>query len=309
MEEPLGEKNKSEKKTMKEYACMKKWNSITERFAESKAFVGELEVLAEIAAPQFQLPEYDKENPDPEGNYYGPTIGCQGGCFDGRYFYQTFLKYCYNKGEQYGRFHVNNAKNIMCIVKYDVLEGKVALVSKEMDFLNHGNDMTYHPKKNQIIICNNAGDKRRISFLNADTLEYEGSQLLDVELFGIDYHEATEQYVLGISGSYQFAIANNDFTEIRFGYGGVKESHNYTKQNLCCDDQYVYCLYSNSKNRAGADAIFVYDWNGKFITFIDINFEMQEPENLSVYNGALFVGAGDKGQVYFYHIFDLLKEN
>ena len=194
---------------------MKKWNSITERFAESKAFVGELEVLAEIDAPQFQIPEYNEENPDPEGNYYGPSIGTQGGCFNGQYFYQSFLKYCYSTNEAYPTaHHVNDAGNFVKIIKYDVLNGKMYAVSEQMQCLNHCNDMTYYPKKNQLLVCNSRGNKKRITFLNADTMVYEGHKELDVELYAISYHEKTDRFILGISGVRQFAIANGDFSEV-----------------------------------------------------------------------------------------------
>ena len=46
----------------------------------------------------------------------------------------------------------------------------------------------------------------------------------------------------------------------------------------------------------------MYDWEGHFITFIELDFGEEEPENLSVYKGALFVGTGNHKQVFFYNI-------
>ena len=72
---------------------------------------------------------------------------------------------------------------------------------------------------------------------------------------------------------------------------------------LLPDDEYVYCLYSGKKG--WKDAIFVYDWEGHFVTFIELDFGEEEPENLSVHNGALFVGTGNHKQVFFYNISEL----
>ena len=276
-------------------------NSLTSSISQSKSYIGILNKNAAIPIPEIRVPQYTEEKPDTEGNYYGPFTGNQGGCFDGRYFYQSVLKYCYNKGEQYAGCHyVNNEKNIVRIVKYDILEKKVVAVSKEMDCLNHINDITYNSKTGQLVVCNSTGNKKKISFLNADTLEYEGYKWLNIEIYAIDYHAASDRYVLGVSSSRRFAIASSDFEDIRIDYGELEPPRSYTKQNICCNDEYVYCLYSGKKG--WKDAVFVYDWEGHFVTFIELDFGEEEPENLSVHNGALFVGTGNHKQVFFYNI-------
>ena len=262
--------------------------------------------MTEIPVPEIAVPEYTVDNPDTEGNYYGSGTGMQGGCFGGRYYYQSFVKYCYNQNTIYDDYHhVNNAKNIVVIVKYDMIARKVVAQSTELDVLNHVNDITYNSKTGQLVICNNTGNTKRISFLNAETLEYEGYKDLTVNLYAIEYNATTDQYILGIGGTYQFAIANADFSEISEYYGGVEASQTYTKQNICCDDDYVYCLYYGGQEIEDKDAIFVYDWDGNLVTFIEVNFDTQEPENISVVDGALFVATGKANKAYFYNITEL----
>lgn len=268
--------------------------------------VGSNELVAQIPVPEIEVPGYTIDNKDLEGNYYGDGTGMQGGYFDGRYFYQSFVKYCYNDGDAYTNYHgVNNAKNIVKIVKYDIIARKVVAVSEAMDNLNHVNDITYNSKTKQLIICNSTGNTKVISILNSDTLAFVEAKRLSVDIYAIDYHANTDKYILGIGGTYKFAIANTDFTQISEYYGGVESSTAYTKQNLCCDDNYVYCLYYGGKQLENQDAIYVYDWDGNFVTYIEVNFDTQEPESISIVDGALFVATGKDNKAYFYNITEL----
>jgi len=269
----------------------------------SKSLVGTSNLVTQIPVPEIAVPEYTKDSPDAEGNYYGAGTGVQGGHFDGRYYYQAFVKYCYNDSETYADYHyVNNAKNIVKIVKYDMFARKVVAVSEDMDTLNHANDITYNSKTNQIVVCNNTGGYKILSFLNADTLAFIEAKTLTVNLYAIEYNAKTDQYILGIAGSDQFAIADSDFDNISTYRGGTANVTDYTKQNICSDDNYVYCLYYGGKEVADTDRIIVYDWNGNLVTDIEVNFDTQEPENISVVDGALFVGTGKSDKAYFYNI-------
>lgn len=273
----------------------------------SHSLAGTSSLVAEISAPVIKVPEYTKENPDAEGNYYGSATGMQGGCFNGRYYYQAFVKYCYNQDVAYQDYHqVNNAKNIVVIVKYDVISKKIVAISEEMDNLNHINDMTYNSKIGQLVICNNIGNTQRISYLNADNLKYAGYKDLSVNLYAIEYHASTDQYILGISGYTTFAIADSDFKTISAQLGGTSPSGEYTKQTLCCDDTYIYCLYYGNGTYHTTDLIMVYDWDGNLVTIIEVDFDNQEPENVSVCNGALFVATGESNNAYLYNISDVI---
>lgn len=272
----------------------------------SDTLVGSNELVAQIPVPEIEVPEYSIENKDSEGNYYGEGTGMQGGYFDGRYFYQSFVKYCYNDGDAYTNYHgVNNAKNIVKIVKYDIIARKVVAESEAMDNLNHVNDITYNSNTKQLIICNSTGNTKVISILNPDTLAFIEAKRLSVDIYAIDYHAKTEQYIVGIAGTSKFAIANADLTSFSDYLGGDAVSGEYAKQTLCCDDNYVYCLYYGNGTYHTTDVILVYDWSGNLVTTIEVDFGEEEPENISVVNGALFVGTGKANKAYFYNIAEL----
>lgn len=282
------------------------WVSISEQLKSSESLVATTALITDIPVPEIAVPEYTVDNKDTEGNYYGTGTGMQGGHFDGRYYYQSFVKYCYNDSESYASTHyVNNAKNIVVIVKYDMIARKVVATSEEMNNLNHVNDITYNSKTNQLVICNGTGNTKTISFLDASTLAFVDFKKLSVDIYAIEYHAETNQYILGIGGTNQFAIANADFTEISEYSGGILAATEYTRQTLCCDDNYVYCLYFGNGTYHSTDLIIVYDWTGNLVTTIEVDFGNQEPENISVVNGALFVGTGKSDKAYFYNISEL----
>ena len=52
--------------------------------------------------------------------------------------------------------------------------------------------------------------------------------------------------------------------------------------------------------------IMVYDWDGNLVTIIEVDFDNQEPENVSVCNGALFVATGESNNAYLYNISDVI---
>lgn len=281
-----------------------KWEKSTDKLKESRIFEAHAEEIAELPTLKIKTPIYTVECPDEEGNYYCSHIGSQGGCFDGRYHYQAFLKYCYNQNEQYEKcHHVNDKKNIVRIMRYDIAKKEISSLSQELDCLNHINDMTLHPMRGQIIACNSKGNKRMISFLNTKTLEYEGNRLLEYELYAIDYHVNSDRYVLGISGTDRIVVTDNEFSLQREICIDRKLREDYTKQNICCDDVYIYCLYSGKKHAVDRGRVLVYNWSGELITVIRLVDFCTEPENISVYESALFVSDGKK----LYAIIDLKK--
>ena len=62
----------------------------------------------------------------------------------------------------------------------------------------------------------------------------------------------------------------------------------------------MYCVYyGNGTNKLTGetdftkDAIFVYNWEGEFVTFIEFDLgDEHEPENISIVDGVIYVGDG-----------------
>lgn len=256
----------------------------------------EVTKIVTLDAPTIEIPNYI---PDEEGNYYSSShTGMQGGCFDGRYYYQTFIKYCYNNtknssGNDVYSKGVNNAKNLVVIVKYDVKSQEVVKVSEPLQ-LDHANDMTYNSNINSLIVAHNAPNRSTISFVDPETLELKSTSKVSYDLYGIDYDSTTDRYVFGVSGSYGFSAVNS-LSDSGLLIPGVPESKAYTCQTLCCDENYVYCLFYGAKTNKltgtplTTDAIYVYDWDGNFVTFIEMDFGSEEVENISVVDGEIYV--------------------
>lgn len=281
---PLGACAKNEEATISDQEMLAKSDSLV---------ASNITQIAKIDAPTIEVPNTVA---DEDGNYYSAThTGMQGGCFDGRYYYQSFLKYCYNKNGKYsGSHNVNNELNLVVIVKYDVELQKVVKVSEPM-YLNHANDMTYNSKLNLLIVAHGSPNSSKLSYVDPETLELKKSFKVNYNLYGIDYNLSTNQYIFGVSGSYGFSVANGLLEKGTVHYG-LKNAKAYTTQTLCCDENYVYCLYyGNGTNKlTGAtaftkDAIFVYDWDGNFVTFIEVDFGDEETENISVVDGEIYV--------------------
>ena len=73
---------------------------------------------------------------------------------------------------------------------WEVLDVKYGL---EID---HGNDMTYNPNTNQLIVVNNKPRYNTITFIDPQTLEITGTKQLAVNMFSIAYNETRDQYVV-----------------------------------------------------------------------------------------------------------------
>jgi len=263
------------------------------------------------------------------GNYYSSAnTGAQGGYFDGRYMYQSFIKFCYNK-EKIDNVYVyengrNEAYNIVKIVKWDtwthqvvaekVFGGNVTAtnwdeyISSNSVWLNHANDMTI--VDGSLLIANNNPNYTTVTYLDADTLEYEKKEEIDVALWGIDYNSTKDRYLLGKAGEMGFYIFKPGWLGGDFGIGssmdyyeGHESATGYTKQTICCDDKYIYCLYyGNGTNSPATDAVIVYDWSGNFVTFIETDFDNAEPENVTVANGVMHITAVSGNSVKVYRI-------
>lgn len=177
---------------------------------------------------------------------------CQGACTDGKYAY----------------FAIYNG--VTTILKYDV--SNFSLVDKEKtSVVDHANDMTYNPKINKIIVANNIPNYDIISILNPDTLEVEDQKQLDVDICAISYNEKRDQYIVCLSGTYDFALLDNEFKVVK-EFEGVETG--YTRQGCDSDDNYIYISQSDGNN-----LIVVYDYEGNHIKNISVG-DSKEIENI-----------------------------
>lgn len=201
----------------------------------------------------------------------------QGGCTDGTYNYQVLLQKDSTNGEK---------NNIVRIVKTDMKTGKKVAVSEDLS-LNHANDLTYNPKRNELIVVHNAPYRKRISFVDPDTLTVTGTKDLSMNIYCISYNEKRDQYVVGLSGGQSFTILNSDFERVVSGsYSPTSRTEGYVTQGMETDDSYIYFVLYKS------NVITVYDWSGKFVSLIELDVGNIEPENIFIYNDEIYVACG-----------------
>lgn len=191
----------------------------------------------------------------------------QGGCVDkeGKYAYFLFQK--------------NNKSSI---AKYD-FEKKELVDSKHEILTDHSNDACYNPKLNAVIVVHNAPNYKLISMFDADTLERIGApKTFSKNIYSIAYNEATDRYIVGLSGDYNFAILDSNFKIIE-EINGV--STGYTRQGVDADDEYIYFVQSTGSTQY----IVIYKWNGDHVATLPLNGINEEVEHAFHIGNQLYI--------------------
>lgn len=184
---------------------------------------------------------------------FGNYVTVQGSCTDSEYAY----------------FAVNNGYTT--ILKYDVNTWELIDKSDGIN-LGHANDMTYNSHLNLIVVAHNAPDYNIVSFLDPDTLRVVETKEIKHKIYSISYNDKYNQYVVGLSGSYDFAILDNSFKKIE-KYKGY--SSGFLRQGADSDDDYIYFVQSGG----GGNLIVIYDWAGNFVDTVSVNKSL-EIENI-----------------------------
>ncbi len=189
-------------------------------------------------------------------------VTAQGACTDSKYAYIA----------------INNGTTTL--LKYDVNTWELKK-KKHGLILGHANDMTYNANTNTIVVANNSPDFDVVSFVDPDTLSVIQTKKIDYKIYSIAYNATYGRYVVGISGTYDFAILDNDFKLIK-EFKGYESG--YLRQGCDCDDSYLYFCQSGG----GGNVIVVYDWNGNFIDIISISKSL-EIENIFHVSNTIYV--------------------
>ena len=229
-----------------------------------------------------------------ELDYPDPKLrGFQGGCSDGdRYYYQIVMHYDLPTREKdYGR-----------VAKVDLQTGKVVKWSKDL-YLDHANDMTYHPATNRVLVCHNKPRYTHISYLDGNTLEIVDEAETPFPIYAIDYNKKRDRYVVGLSGKREFCFLNADLTPVDGRtFRTAPSTDRCTKQGICADDELLYFILWDGKHKDKADfqnRIAVYDWEGAFRGLLHFNVGVQEPESISIRKGELLAVCGETHPVIY----------
>ncbi|MBQ8056839.1 MAG: InlB B-repeat-containing protein [Ruminococcus sp.] len=183
------------------------------------------------------------------GNY--ATV--QGACTDSKYAY----------------FAVNTGYTTLLKYNVDTWE----LVKKSSgNVLGHANDMTFNPYLNKLVVAHNSPDYDVISFVDPDSLNVVETRKIKHKIHSISYNANYNQYVVGLSGTYDFAILDNSFKEVEKFKG---YDSGFLRQGGDCDDEYLYFVQSGG----GGNLIVIYDWHGNLIDTVSVNKSL-EIENI-----------------------------
>lgn len=185
--------------------------------------------------------------PLPETNY----ITNQGGCSDGKYYYQSFL--LVNSADE--------SKNSTIIVKYDLSTGKEVRRSGKIN-TGHTNDLAYNSRTNQLIIANNKPDYNIVTVMDASTFRILKTVKLPCPIYGITYDAERDIYFIGCSNSKNLRALDSNFEIIDQNvYVTDQNTSGFMTQGIGSDDVFICGTYYTKPG----NAIEVFDWYGNYI--------------------------------------------
>ena len=185
----------------------------------------------------------------------------QGACTDGTYAY----------------FAIQG--NSTSILKYNMKNWKLADKGEKLSFLGHANDMTYNPKRKWILVANNGPEYNVLTAIDPVTFKKVATIKLKINVYSVAYNPDKDIYIVGISGSYKFAVLNSSFKVVKTYKG---KDTGYTRQGGDCDNNYIYFSQSGGDN-----IVAVYDYNGKYVDMVSIG-HTHEVENLFHVGGSFY---------------------
>jgi hypothetical protein len=136
--------------------------------------------------------------------------GFQGGCSDGeRYYYQALMHYELS----------DRTKDYSCIAKID-LQTKQIIKYSGILHLDHANDITYHSKRNLLMVTNNKPNFTRITLIDPDSLDVVGYEEAPVPLYALEYNKSRD--MLALYGDRLIATHINDNLGVSDYTGEIK---------------------------------------------------------------------------------------
>ena len=210
----------------------------------------------------------------------------QGGCFDGTYYYQAFVK---------KHSASNEELNAVQIRKFDYKTKELIACSEELP-LNHASDITYNPNTGELFVAHNIPNRTRVSVLSADTLQLLRTVEIGDKIYGITYCKWRNVFAVALSSSQDMRVLHADLTPTDGElFRGTDTTAEYIRQSICSDDTFIYHVLWDDAHRNQSNfqnLITVYDWYGNFVGVINIAIGVIEPENISIdENGKLMVVA------------------
>lgn len=236
------------------------------------------------------------------GSPSGNTV-MQGGCTDGEYAYICME----NQAGNYSNTYLHDTR----IVKVRLSDNTLAAVSQPLP-LHHSNDMCYNSKTGLLVVALNGKQANTVSFVDPDSLQIVGQQVLPYSIYSIAYEPISDRYAVGLSSGANgssgrdYAILDGNFNVLApFIYVGPYTHYSETKpttQGIDCDSRYIYSVLGVN-NSGWTNWLVVHDWNGNFICAKLLPDVTVESENLFHVGSDFYVGFnGGSDPVYRFRI-------
>lgn len=206
----------------------------------------------------------------------GYTVA-QGACSDGTYGYFLQANTTAKIGDTF--------KEACKIIKVDMRTWEIVQESDPLDVC-HGNGMGYNSKTHKLVVSHNKPEFKKVSIIGPETLQVERVVTLKRDIQSISYNEKRDQYVVRMSGKWEFAILDADFNEVSYHKTGVKTP--LGSQCMTCDDDYIYMLDSGVTKMPGFECITVYTWEGKYLGVYRVP-SMQETEAIILFGDEYYL--------------------
>lgn len=171
------------------------------------------------------------------------------------------------------------------IIKVDMRTWQIVKESEPLEIC-HGNGMGYNSKTKKLVVAHNKPEFEKISVIDPETLQVERVVTIGRAIQSIAYNEKRDQYVVRMSGKWEFAILDADFNEVSYHKTGVKTP--LSSQCMTCDDDYIYMLDSGVTKMPGFECITVYTWEGKYLGVYRVP-SMQETEAIVICGDAYYL--------------------
>lgn len=188
----------------------------------------------------------------------------QGGCCSGKYIYEIMR----NSTDNISALYVINPKTWTVVNKKENLQ------------TDHGNDMCYNSKTNEVIILHGDPNKNLLSFFDADTLEYHKTVDVKDLLFSIDYDASQDCYYAGRAGAEAYIKFSSSFNVL-----DVYEMSNndYTQQGMFLSGDKLHFIFWKE------NSLRIYNKNGGFVEEYKLPVSFAEPENGFVIDGEYYI--------------------
>lgn len=185
------------------------------------------------------------------------------------------------------------------ITKHRMDDGSLVAVSEVLQ-LGHGNDMTYDAKNHRLVVAHGQSEGKILTLVNADTLALIRDINIPEGSGAITYSVAKDRYAISQGGS-TLHILDSEFKWVASYRRSDKTG--YTAQGMGSDEDFVYFPMSGKTD----NVLVVYDWNGKYITTINVPMS-HESESMFWVGGKYYIAYNTSGEACYETTFEIIFE-